>query len=251
VIDLSGQAALVTGGARGIGAACCEALSRAGARVMINYHLERPRAELLARRLSELGSEAVAVAADVSRREEAEALVTEAVERFGGLDVLVCNAGIWKRAPVDEISDREWDEMLGVNLAGTFHVIRAAVPHMKERGGGRIVTVSSTAGQRGEAQHSHYAATKGAIIALTKSLAAELAPFGIRTNCVAPGWVETDMTRTTLAGPSGRSIVASIPLGRVGRPEEVAGPVLFLVSELAGYVNGEVLNVNGGSVLCG
>jgi 3-oxoacyl-[acyl-carrier protein] reductase len=251
MIDLAGQVALVTGGSRGIGAACCEALARAGARVLIDYQLERPRAELLARRIREAGGEAEAVAADVSRREEAEALVSDAIGRFGRLDVLVCNAGIWRESPVEEISDGEWDETIGVNLGGTFHVIRAAVPSMKQRGGARIVTLSSTAGQRGEPLHCHYAASKGAIISLTKSLAAELGPFGIRVNCVAPGWVETDMTRDALAGDGGRAIAATIPLGRVGRPEEIAGAVLFLVSDLASYVSGEVLNVNGGSVLCG
>ena len=145
----------------------------------------------------------------------------------------------------------EWSLMVAVNLTGSFHTIRAAVPHMKKAGGGRIVNISSTAGQRGEALHSHYAATKGAIIALTKSLASELGEFGISTNCVAPGWVETDMTRESIEGDAAPSMLAAIPLGRVGRPEEIADAVLFLASDLATFVNGEVLNVNGGAVLCG
>jgi 3-oxoacyl-[acyl-carrier protein] reductase len=178
-------------------------------------------------------------------------LVDGAVDRFGRLDIVVNNAGIWAGSPIEEVSDGEWNEMLGVNLSGTFHVIRAAVPHMKAAGGGRIINLSSTAGQRGEALHAPYAATKGAVIALTKSLAAELAPFGILTNAVAPGWVETDMTSEALDGDAGRRIRASIPLDRAGRPEEIAGAVLFLASDLASYVNGEILNVNGGSVLCG
>jgi 3-oxoacyl-[acyl-carrier protein] reductase len=163
----------------------------------------------------------------------------------------VNNAGIWKGAAIDEMSDGDWSEMLDVNLTGTFHCIRAAVPAMKSAGAGRIVNVSSTAGQRGEAFHAHYAATKGAVISLTKSLATELAPHGITVNCVAPGWVETDMTAESLSGPEREAILSSIPLRRVARPEEIAGAVVFLASDLASFVTGEILNVNGGAVLVG
>jgi 3-oxoacyl-[acyl-carrier protein] reductase len=251
MIDLGGKVALVTGGSRGIGRACCEALARAGARVAINYRVERPWAELLEQRIVESGGEAFALAADVARPDEAAMMVDETVERFGRLDVLVNNAGIWKGCPIEEISDGEWAEMVGVNLTGTFHTIRAAVPYMKAAGGGRIINVSSTAGQRGEAGHAHYAATKGAVISLTKSLASELARDGILTNCVAPGWVETDMTEDALAGPERDAILSAIPLGRAARAEEIAGVVLFLASDLATFINGEILNVNGGAVLCG
>lgn len=251
MIDLTGRSALVTGGSRGIGRACVETLARAGARVALNYRVERPWAELVVKRIVEGGGEAFELSADVAVREEAEMLVQEVEDRFGGIDILVTNAGIWKGAPIEEISDGEWNEMVGVNLTGTFNVVRAAVPRMKERGTGRIITVSSTAGQRGEADHAHYAATKGAVISFTKSLAAELAPFGILTNCVAPGWVETDMSKDALAGDDAQAILAAIPLGRVGTPEEIAGAVAFLASDLATFVNGEILNVNGGAVLCG
>ena len=250
MIDLAGRTALVTGGSRGIGKACCEMLARAGARVIVNYRVERPWAELLVQRIGEAGGQAWAVGADVALAEEANMLVDETVDRFGRLDVLVNNAGIWKGGAIEEISDGEWHEMLGINLTGTFNVIRAAVPYMKSSGGGRIINVSSTAGQRGEALHAHYAATKGAVISLTKSLAVELARDGILTNCVAPGWVETDMTEEALEQDRA-SIVSAIPLGRVARPEEIAGAVLFLASDLATFVNGEILNVNGGAVLCG
>jgi 3-oxoacyl-[acyl-carrier protein] reductase len=252
VIDLSGKTALVTGGSRGIGRACCEMLARARARVVVNYRVERPWAELVVRSIEESGGQAFALAADVCHRGEAEMLIDEAVDRFGRLDIVVNNAGIWKGSPIDEMSDGEWAEMLSINLTGTFNVIRAAVPGMKEQGFGRIVNISSTAGQRGEAMHSHYAATKGGVHSLTKSLAVELAPHGITVNCVAPGWTETDMTAESLApGPGRDEILSTIPLGRAARPEEIAAAVVFLASDMASYVNGEILNVNGGNVLCG
>ncbi len=251
MIDLSEKRILITGGSRGIGRACCELAAKAGARLAVGYRFERAAAEALVRSIIDAGGEAHCVAAELADRGEAEMLVDDAAERFGGLDVLINNHGIWKGAPIDEISDGEWNEMIGINLSGAFHVIRAAVPHFKAGGGGTIVNLSSTAGQRGEAGHSHYAATKGAIISMTKSLAVELAPHGIRTNCVAPGWVDTDMSRETLAGPRADEIRAAIPLGRPGTAEEIAGAVLFLASPLAAFINGEVLNVNGGAVLCG
>jgi 3-oxoacyl-[acyl-carrier protein] reductase len=217
----------------------------------VNDRVERPWAELLVQKIRESGGEAFSLAADVAVREEAEMMVEETMDRFESVDILVNNAGIWKGSPIEEMSDGEWNEMIGVNLTGTFQMIRAAVPHMKSAGHGRIINVSSTAGQRGEALHAHYAATKSAVIGLTKSLADELAPFGILTNCVAPGWVDTDMTEATLESDERDAVLATIPLNRVARPEEIAGAVLFLASELATFVNGEVLNVNGGAVLCG
>jgi 3-oxoacyl-[acyl-carrier protein] reductase len=251
MIDLSGKRILVTGGSRGIGRACCELAAAAGARVTIGYRFERPAAEAVVRSIVEAGGEAHCVAAELADRGEADMLVDDAAERFGGLDVLINNHGIWKGSPIDEMSDDEWNEMIGINLSGAFHVIRAAVPHFKASGGGTIVNLSSTAGQRGEAGHSHYAATKGALISMTKSLAVELAPHGIRTNCVAPGWVDTDMSHETLSGPRADEIRTAIPLGRAGTAEEIANAVLFLASPLAAFINGEILNVNGGAVLCG
>lgn len=250
MIDLSGRTVLVTGASRGIGRASALLLARAGARVVVNYRVERHAAERVVQSIEEAGGEAFVVGADVAVREEADMLVEEAAERTGRLDAVVANAGIWKGAPIEEISDGEWSEMLAINLTGVFHVVRAAVPFMKEAREGRIVLISSTAGQRGEAGHAHYAATKGALISFAKSLAVELAPFGITTNCVAPGWVDTDMTAEALSERGG-AICAEIPLRRPGRPEEIAGAVLYLVSDLASYVTGEVLNVNGGSVLAG
>jgi 3-oxoacyl-[acyl-carrier protein] reductase len=251
MIDLSGKSVIVTGGSRGIGRACCLVLARAGARVCVNYRVESPSAELVVEEIESGGGEAFALSADVARRQDAEMLVDEVVHRFGGLDILVNNAGIWKGSPIDEMTDTEWEETLAINLTGTFLCTRAAVPVMKNARWGRIVNISSTAGQRGEAFHSHYAASKGGVISFTKSLAVELAPHGITVNCVAPGWVATDMTQESLLGPEREAILAAIPLGRVARPEEIAGAVAFLASDLASFVTGEILNVNGGAVLVG
>jgi len=251
VIDLGGKVALVSGGSRGIGAACGLSLAAAGAHVAVGYHRDREAAEAVVARIESGGGEALALAGDLADSAAADGWIASTAQRWGGLDVLVNNAGIWNTSSIERLDDARWQRMIDVNLGGTFRLIRAAVPALRRRGGGRIINISSTAGQRGEAHHAHYAASKGAVIALTKSLAAELAGDGILTNCVAPGWVTTDMTREVLDGDSGRRIAETIPLERPGRPEEIAGAVLFLASQLAGYVNGEVLNVNGGSVLCG
>jgi 3-oxoacyl-[acyl-carrier protein] reductase len=251
MIDLNGKSALVTGGSRGIGRACCMMLARAGASVAVNYRVETPSANLLVEEIEGMGGVAFALAADVSKREDAEMLVDETVARLGSIDILVNNAGIWGRSPVDEMSDVEWAEMIGINLTGTFNCIRAAVPAMKEARSGRIINIASTAGQRGESFSSHYAATKGGVISLTKSVAVELAPLGILVNCVAPGWTVTDMTRDDLLGARRESILQTIPMGRAGTAEEIAGAVVFLASELATFITGEILNVNGGAVLVG
>jgi len=198
-----------------------------------------------------MGGEAMALAADVSRPDHARQAVRDVVAAWQRLDILVVNAGIWEEDEAGGGHVDAWDRTFAVNARGAFLVTDAAVPHLaKEKGS--IVFVSSTAGQRGEARHAAYAASKGALISYTKSLAAELGPRGIRVNCVAPGWVATDMTAATLADPASRAeIERSIPLGRVASPEDIAGPILFLVSDLGRHVQGEVLNVNGGSVLAG
>ena len=250
-LDLSGRAALVTGGSRGIGRAVAELLGRAGARVAVAYRADAEAAELVARQVEAAGSEAIALAADVSDPAEAHRLVRDVLAAWRRLDILVVSAGIWEEDVAGAGSLATWDRAIAINLRGAFLVTDAAIPHL-EKVGGSIVFISSTAGQRGEARHSAYAATKGALISYTKSLAVELGPRGVRVNCVAPGWVETDMTREALAdGPGRREIERSIPLGRVAQPEDVAGPVLFLVSDLGRHMQGEVVNVNGGSVLIG
>jgi len=251
-LRLADRVALVTGGSRGIGRAVVALLASCGAHVVVNYVKGADTATATVNMALAHGVKAVAIKADVSQLDEAERLLQETLEHFGRIDFLICNAGIWEGAPVETISEELWDKTLDINLKGTWSTCRAAVPLMKKQKFGRIVIVSSTAGQRGEAYVSNYAASKGAQISFTKSLAPELASFGINVNCVAPGWVATEMTSEALAdGSKHESIVKSIPLGRVATPDEIAGPIVFLCSEWADHITGEVLNVNGGSVLCG
>ncbi len=252
-IDLAGRAAIVTGGSRGIGRACVLALAAAGADVVFSYHSQAAAARDLERRVRDAGGRTVTVRADVARPKDCERLVRSARLRFGSADILVNNAGIWEPpegAEVAKLSDAQWERTLRVNLDGVFFCTRAAVPAMRERRWGRIVNLASTAGQRGESLHSDYAASKGAIISFTKSLATELGPHGILVNAVAPWWVYTDMSRDTL-DREGTAGGESSPLGRVATAEEIAGPVLFLCSDLASFITGEILNVNGGTILCG
>ena len=253
MISLSGKSAIVTGASRGIGAATAIALAEAGAHgITINYQRDRDAATQVAGRCKELGAEVLTVRADVSRPAAIEKMVDRTLERFGALDILIANAGIWKEAPIETMTERDWDETIDINLKSIYACSHEAARAMLPNRRGTIILVSSTAGQRGEPFYSHYAASKGAIIAMTKSLAAELGPRGIRVNCVAPGWVATDMTVEALNDPKERRKIRElIPLGRVATPAEIAGPILFLASDLASHVNGEVLNVNGGSVLCG
>lgn len=249
MLTLAGKTALVTGGSRGIGRAIVELLGRLGAHVAVNFARDEAGGRAAVESVRAAGSQAVAIQADVSRPEEAERLVVEAESGLGPLDVVVLNHGIWKRAPIDVMTPEQWRETTDTNLGGTYSVCRHVARRMVSRRSGTIVTVASTAGQRGEAFHSHYAASKGALLAFTKSLAAELAPHGLRVNAVAPGWVLTDMTRQVLLGPDAASALGAIPLGRAGNPEEIAGAVAFLASDLASYLYGEVLCVNGGAVM--
>jgi 3-oxoacyl-[acyl-carrier protein] reductase len=252
-LSLKGKVALITGGSRGIGAATVRLFVRARAKVVFNYRQAADEAE----KLVAVCGPAVcyAVQSDLTGTATAAALVNATVERFGALDVLVGNHGIWlpTAAPIDAMSDEQWRTTVAVNLDSMFALVKHSVAQMKrQQRGGNIVLVSSTAGQRGEAGHADYAATKGALISMVKGLSTELAPFGIRVNCVAPGWVETDMSADALQNAQrSREIFATIPLGRVGTPEEIAGPILFLCSDYAGFVTGEVFNVNGGAVLVG
>jgi 3-oxoacyl-[acyl-carrier protein] reductase len=256
-LDLAGQVALVTGGSRGIGRAVVEHLSEAGARVVFSYRRDAAAARAVTRAGEGRGGVAVAVRADAARPAGGPALVRAALKRFGRIDILVNNAGIWEPPggiALEKLSAAQWRRTMAVNLDGVFHVTRAVIPAMKRRRGGRIVMVASTAGQRGEERHGDYAASKGALISLTKSLAVELGKWGILVNAVAPWWVDTDMSHGAIVqGKRDGTLFTgeSSPLGRVATADEIAGPILFLCSDLATFVTGEILNVNGGSVLCG
>jgi 3-oxoacyl-[acyl-carrier protein] reductase len=256
-LSLSGKVALITGGSRGIGAAAVRMFVAAGARVLFNYEKSKLQADQLAEELGE--DQCAAVACNLSGMETAGKLVASTVDRFGRIDILVANHGVWpaEDAPIDQMRQSQWRNTVSVNLDSVFALIKHSVAQMKkqEKSGaaaGHIVLVSSTAGQRGEAFHCDYAATKGALISMVKGLSTELAREGIYVNCVAPGWVDTDMSATALNEPKSRAaILATIPLGRVATPEEIASPILFLCTPQAGFITGEVFNVNGGAVLAG
>jgi 3-oxoacyl-[acyl-carrier protein] reductase len=250
MIALPGRTALVTGGARGIGRAVVALLARAGADVAIGYRSRATEAESAAEQARALGRRAVTVGGDLADPDACARMAARVREAFGRLDIFVANAGIWppQDVPLARLSPERWRETMTANLDAVYHSTRAALGLMGP--GGRIVLVSSTAGQRGEAGHADYAATKGALIALTKSLAIECAP-DILVNCVAPGWVDTDMSAPAFGDGEKARIAATIPLRRIPTAEQVAGPIVFLVSDLASHITGEVLNVNGGSVLCG
>jgi 3-oxoacyl-[acyl-carrier protein] reductase len=251
-LTLNSKVALITGGSRGIGAAAVRLFVAAGARVVFNYQAAKAQAEDLAR---ECGAENCrAVQSDLSTTAAAQQLVSSAISAFGRLDILVANHAIWppEDAPIDRMSDEQWHRTIAVNLDSVFSLVKHSVGQMKKQGDGHIVLVSSTAGQRGEAFHCDYAATKGALISMVKGLSTELARDRIYINAVAPGWVDTDMSASALNDPPTREkIFRAIPLGRVGTPEEIAGPILFLCTPYAGFITGEVFNVNGGAVLVG
>jgi 3-oxoacyl-[acyl-carrier protein] reductase len=251
LIDLKGKVTLITGASRGIGKATALLFARAGSDLVINYYRNMKAAQKVALMAEQKGVKAVIFKADVSSKSQCEKMVEFTLKKFGRIDILVNNAGIWKYAPIDKMSVSQLKETLSLNLESIFYLTTKVVPIMKKQGGGNIINISSTAGQRGEAYHSHYAATKGAVISLTKSVSTELAPYNIRVNCVAPGWVDTDMSHSSLIGKDRKWILDQIPLGRAAEPEEIAGAILFLASNLSTFITGEIINVNGGAVLCG
>jgi 3-oxoacyl-[acyl-carrier protein] reductase len=251
-LQLRDRVAIVTGGSRGIGRAVVDRLAEMGAHIVVNYVRDRAAADAAVASARSKGVEALAVPADVSKLKDAERLINETAQRFKRIDILVCNAGIWEGAAVEDISEELWDRTMDINLKGTWTVCRAAIPVMKQQRSGRIVIVSSTAGQRGEANVSNYAASKGGQISFTKSLAPELASFGINVNAVAPGWVDTELNSAFFADHDRLdSVNRTIPLGRVATADDIAFPIVFLCSDWARHITGEILNVNGGSVLCG
>jgi 3-oxoacyl-[acyl-carrier protein] reductase len=253
-LTLDNKVALITGGSRGIGAAAVRMFVAAGAKVVFNYQSAKAQAEAL---VQACGAESCrAMQSDLATTSAAQRLVSSAISAFGRLDILVANHGIWppEDVPIDRMSDEQWHRTIAVNLDSVFALVKHSVAQMKTKKprGGHIVLVSSTAGQRGEAFHCDYAASKGALVSMVKGLSTELAPDHIHVNCVAPGWVATDMSAAALNDPSTREkVFRAIPLGRVGPPDEIAGPILFLCTPYAGFITGEVFNVNGGAVLVG
>ncbi len=251
MIDLTDQVVLITGASRGIGAATAMLFARAGADVGIGYRTHDDEAEAVKGQVEAAGRRAVLLKGDVSDHATARIHVEVLLKALGRIDVLVNNAGIWTDLETGAGDQAEWDRLMAINLKSVFNYTDAVVPPMRQAGRGNIIHLASTAGQRGEAGHSHYAASKGGIIAYTKSLAVELAPE-IRVNAVAPGWVDTHMNDGPFADPDFRARAqAAIPLQRIPPPEDLAGPILFLASDLARHITGEILNVNGGAVLCG
>ena len=248
---LSGQTAIVTGASRGIGRATAIRLAEAGANVVVNFFQHEHDAAEVVAECEKRGAGAIAVKADVSKLNEAEHLTEAAIAKFGRVDLLVANAGIWEGAPVNEMSESLWDKVLDANLKGTWTVCKTVSDYFKRQHSGNIVIVSSTAGQRGEAGYSNYAASKGGQISFTKALSNELAP-NIRVNCVAPGWVDTNLNDSVFNDEEFvHRVIDGIPLKRVATADDVALSIVFLASDWSRHITGEVININGGAVLCG
>jgi 3-oxoacyl-[acyl-carrier protein] reductase len=254
MISLAGKAALITGGSRGIGAAAVKMFAQAGGDVVFSYNKAKEAAEQVQQEAGKHGTRVEAFKADVGKHAENKKLVDFAISRLGRLDIVVANAGVWnlEDLPIEKMSEKQWDDMIRVNMKSVYSIIHFSVPQMIRQKSGKIIPITSTAGQRGESLHTHYGASKGGVISLVKGLAIELAPHNILINSVAPGWVSTDMSNPVIDTKAGaKMIAAAIPLGRAATAEEVAGPILFLASDLSNFMTGEIINVNGGSVLCG
>jgi len=241
---LQDKVAIVTGSSRGLGRAIASELADHGCKVVINYYQSKDLAEALAKEMKKKGQHAFVVQAGVAHPDECQRLVEETVKHFGALDILVNNAGVNRDRTIRRLSVEEWREVLATDLDSVFYCTYAAVPHMIERGGGRIVNMSSIVGQMGNPGQSNYAAAKAGIVGFSKSAAQELARFNISVNALCPGFIETDMV-TNLTEDVQKALLAKIPLGRFGKPEEVARICRFLVTE-GGYVTGAQININGG-----
>jgi NAD(P)-dependent dehydrogenase (short-subunit alcohol dehydrogenase family) len=247
MIDLKGRTVLIVGGSRGLGRSAALLAAQAGANVALTYRAERAAAEQVAQKAQALGGRALVLQADVDQEAEVAAAVDATVAAFGGLDGLVISAGIFEGQPIAEMTLEFWNRTMRVNLTGTFLAVKAAVPQFRRQGrGGSIVIFTSTAGQRGSDIYSAYATSKGGQIMFMRSMAKELAPDRIRVNCIAPAWTESDMSRGPVDKIGRAKVIADFPLGRIGKPEDVAGATLYLLSDLAQFVTGMTLTVDGG-----
>ncbi len=247
----AGKTAIITGASRGVGRATALRLAEAGANVVVNYLKNEEKAEEVIEICKRKDVGAIAVQGDVSNWLDARNIAEKALEEFKRIDLLVCNAGIWEGSPIEEMSEEVWNRVLNTNLKSAWAMTKACVPAMKKQDNGAIVLVSSTAGQRGEANYSNYAASKGGQISFTKALASELCPK-IRVNAVAPGWIETAMIRPAFENEDyKKSILDAIPLRRMALTDDVALSICFLLSDWSQHITGEIININGGAVLCG
>jgi 3-oxoacyl-[acyl-carrier protein] reductase len=252
MIDLSNQVVIITGGSRGIGAASADLFAKAGANVVITYTKNVKSAKSVVENVKKKGRTCLAIRADISKPANANKVVMQTIRKFGRIDILVNNAGIWTYGKIGSMSEKVWRETMQVNLDGMFYLTNAVVPFMKKQHSGKIINISSTAGQRGEAEHSHYAASKGGMISFTKAIATELGQYNINVNSVAPGWVDTDLNDSVFSDKEYKEQERKkIPIQRIPTPEDIAGPIVFLASDLARHITGEIMNVNGGSVLVG
>lgn len=247
-LNLEGKRAIVTGGSIGIGSAIAIKLGEAGADVALNYRKHDAEAKAIVEKLETLGRRGLAVQADVSVFNDAQNMVDRVVKEFGGLDILVCNAGINRDAVIWKMTEEEWDAVIDINLKGYFNYIRAASPIFKEQGYGKIVNITSINGLRGKFGQTNYSASKGGIISLTKALAKELGKYNINVNAVAPGLILTDMMEK-IPDKFKEIAIAETVLKRLGHPEDVAELVVFLSSELSKHITGEVIKVDGGQYI--
>ena len=239
---------LITGSSRGIGAETARIFAKNGDRVFINYNKSENAARSLQNELSDCGYDTVLVKADISSSKEVNEMFENICREYGGIDVLVNNAGISQIKLFTDITDEDWNTMLSVNLSGVFYCCRAALPYMIKKHHGRIINISSMWGQVGGSCEVHYSAAKAGVIGLTKALAKEVGPSGIRVNCISPGMIDTDMNASVSEDAVGM-IVDETPLCRTGTPADVAGTMLFLASEEAAFITGQVISVNGGLVI--
>jgi 3-oxoacyl-[acyl-carrier protein] reductase len=254
MISLAGKAALITGGSRGIGAAAVKLFAQAGADVVFSYSKAKEAAQQVEQEAGKHGTRVEGFKADVGRHADNKKLVDHAISRLGRLDIVVPNAGVWnlEDLSIEKMTEKQWDDMMRINLKSVYSIIHFSVPQMIKQKSGKIIPIASTAAQRGESFHTHYGASKGGVVSLVKGLSTELVRHNILVNSVAPGWVATDMSNPVLDTKAGQKMATKeIPLGRPATPEEIAGPILFLASDLANFLVGEIINVNGGAVLCG